>query len=136
MARPSRYTTKLGDAICKRIAEGESLRSICAEKGMPSISRVMAWLASESATYAGFREQYTHARDLQAEVIFDRLADTAADTSLDVNRAKLIVDTEKWRLGRMKPKKYGTDRIEHAGDAEAPLAVRIARVNRPPADGD
>ena len=32
MARPTKYTTKMGDEICKRLAEGESLNRICKDE--------------------------------------------------------------------------------------------------------
>ena len=97
---------------------------------MPAISRVMAWLASSADMYGGFREQYAHARDAQADLIFDKLADVSADETIDVQRARLIVDTEKWRLARMKPKKYGTDRVQHVGDADQPLTFTVRRVSK------
>ncbi len=42
--RPSLYTEALAAKICRRLAEGESLRAICADKVMPAISTVMGWL--------------------------------------------------------------------------------------------
>ena len=35
--RPSLYTEPLAAKICRRLAEGESLRGICADKAMPAI---------------------------------------------------------------------------------------------------
>lgn len=34
IGRPSLFATELGDEICSRIADGESLRSICGEADM------------------------------------------------------------------------------------------------------
>ena len=36
MAGVSTYTQDVGDTICDRIADGESLRSICEDENMPS----------------------------------------------------------------------------------------------------
>ncbi len=35
--RPSLYTEALAAKLCERLAEGESLRTICADKAMPDI---------------------------------------------------------------------------------------------------
>ena len=43
------YTPALADTICKRIAEGESLRAICRDPGMPSEGTVRGW-AGKTAT--------------------------------------------------------------------------------------
>ena len=44
MARPSKYTKKLGDDICVRLAGGESLRSGCRDDKMPALSTVLLWV--------------------------------------------------------------------------------------------
>ncbi len=36
--RPSLYTEALAAKICRRLAEGETLRAICRDKAMPAIS--------------------------------------------------------------------------------------------------
>ncbi len=41
--RPSLYTEVLAAKICRRLAEGETLRAICRDKVMPAISTVMGW---------------------------------------------------------------------------------------------
>ncbi len=46
--RPSLYTEALAAKICRRLAEGETLRSICRGKAMPAISTVMGWLTAEA----------------------------------------------------------------------------------------
>ncbi len=51
--RPSLYTDKLAAEICRRLAEGESLRAICADKAMPGISTVMGWLFDGNHAFSG-----------------------------------------------------------------------------------
>src|SRR5277367_5306879 len=67
--RKSLYTDELADLICERIANGESLRAICGEDGMPAQSSVFKWLIE----HADFAEKYAHARVAQADVLFDEL---------------------------------------------------------------
>jgi hypothetical protein len=47
---------------------------------------------------------------------------------VDVQRAKLQVDTRKWLLSKLAPKKFG-DKLELTGDPDRPLAIqKIERV--------
>jgi hypothetical protein len=47
---------------------------------------------------------------------------------VDVQRAKLQVDTRKWLLSKLAPKKYG-DKLELSGDPDRPVAIqKIERV--------
>lgn len=44
--------------------------------------------------------------------------------SAAVQHQRLQVDTRKWLLSKLAPKKYG-DRLELAGDAESPIAAAV-----------
>lgn len=67
MARPSKYSDELVKTICDRIANGESLRSICKGDNMPSNSTVMLWLKDKPE----FQAQYARTKELQADNLFD-----------------------------------------------------------------
>lgn len=117
--RPSSFTQEIADEICERLVEGESLRKICRDERFPSVAAVCRWLGSNEA----FREQYAHARVLQADTLADEIIDIADDSSLDtkivgederevlnaefVQRSKLRIDSRKWFAGKLAPKKYG-----------------------------
>lgn len=58
--------------------------------------------------------------DADVDVLHDGKKDWAA-----IQKHKLQVDTRKWLLSKLAPKKYG-DRIEVAGDKDAPLKVEHA----------
>jgi len=146
IGRPTEYNTDVADSICARIADGESLRSICRCSDMPSMSMVMRWLG----VHQYFREQYARAREAQAESMFEEMLEIADDGSNDwvertgkdgetgdkvvdhehVSRSKLRVDTRKWMLARMAPKKYGdATNIKLSGDAENPLSVLLTEIS-------
>jgi terminase small subunit-like protein len=120
--RPSEFSDRIADVICLRIADGESLRSICQDKAMPDRSTVFRWLAQKRE----FRDQYARAREAQADALFDEILEIADNTKGDVieakqedgstvtrvnhanvHRAKLKVDARKWIAAKLKPKKYG-----------------------------
>ena len=121
MGRPSKFTEAAADEICARLAGGDSLRKICDSNGMPPLRTVMAWLAARP----DFQQQYTRARELWADAEFDammHIADTPvvgvktktdADGNVETTEGDMIehrrlqVDTRKWALARMSPRKYG-----------------------------
>ena len=111
--------------IIARMCEGESLRAICRTPGFPTSSAVIYWIGEDEA----FSAQYARAREAQADALFDDLAEVAeaalqAETAVEVAARKLIIDTTKWRISKILPKKYG-DKIELAGDAGNPLAITV-----------
>lgn len=128
--RPTKFTQELADTICSRIAEGESLRSICRGDTVPHIGTILRWVAENSV----FREQYEVAMAQRAESMFEEILEIADETKRDtiatengekpnaewISRSRLRVDARKWMLSKMLPKKYG-DKMALVGDAEQPL---------------
>ncbi|EPT2859784.1 ubiquitin carboxyl-hydrolase [Proteus mirabilis] len=98
--------TETAHDICSKLAEGESLRSVCRRPGMPSKATVFRWLSEN----AEFRDQYAKATEQRADALFEEILEIADDVlpdSAEVAKAKLRIDTRKWSLARMSPKKYG-----------------------------
>lgn len=132
MARPSIYTDEIANLVCERLMGGQSLRTICADEGMPGMTTVFRWLQSNDA----FRKQYTLARQVQAEVMVDEIISISDDGSNDtyetengpavntdvIARSRLRVDSRKWFASKLAPKIYG-DRVshEHAGPEGGPI---------------
>jgi hypothetical protein len=115
------YSPELADQICALVAEGNSLRAILDMPGMPCRRVVLYWLYDRQ----DFREKYEIARMLQAEVWSHEILEIADDSAGDfiinergervvdhenINRARLRVDSRKWLLSKLLPKKYG-DRV-------------------------
>lgn len=108
--RPSKYSDELAEKICEKIANGRSLRSICAEDGIPTMSTVCKWLIENKE----FSEQYARAREKQADYFAEEIieiADSAEAESAAVSKAKLQIDARKWAASKIAPKKYG-DKVE------------------------
>lgn len=104
IGRPSSFTQTVADAICLRIALGESLRKICDDADMPHQATVFRWLEAQPP----FREQYARARDLQADTKFDEVGDISdAATPEDAQVARLRIDARKWQSAKLAPKRYG-----------------------------
>lgn len=73
------------------------------------------------------REHEVFEYDDEGNVIRDENGEPAKVMKLipvDVQRSRLRVDTRKWLLSKLAPKKYG-EKITHSGDAENPVSVII-----------
>lgn len=132
--RPTKYTKKIGKDICKMISLGQSLLNICKNPKMPVCSTVYLWLLDDNKKE--FSDSYARARAMQAELMFDEILDIADDGSNDfmtitkgdisynvedrevTNRSRLRVDTRKWYLSKVLPKKFG-DKIDVTSDGKA-----------------
>jgi len=130
--RPSTFTWAVANKICERLAEGETLRSICRDKGMPAASVVRRWALDDRE---GFYAHYARARDTGLDAMADELLDIADDGENDrdadgkadsehINRSRLRVDTRKWYLSKLAPKRYG-DRssLELTGANGGPVSI-------------
>ncbi len=59
--RPTDYNDEIALLICERLADGESLKAMCAEEDMPSRSTVFKWLANPANKQ--FVDMYMRARE-------------------------------------------------------------------------
>lgn len=140
---PVTYTAELADAICERLADGETLKAMCRDEGMPDDRTVRRWALDD---LHGFGKRYARAREIgylkMADEVIDLADDKSADSFIDgegarrpdhaaVQRSRLQVDTRKWLLAKCLPKIYGdkqTHEIE-AGDRLAELIKKAARLD-------
>jgi len=122
--RPTLYTEELVDDIINRLTDGESLVKICDSDGMPKCAVVYRWLA----LHEEFSDRYARARADQAERYLDEILEIA-DKEEDVQRAKLKIDTRKWTMGKLKPKKYGDKQTNVFEDPDGKALTPILNVN-------
>lgn len=117
--RKSTYTFEVADRICKALAEGRTITSICSDDDMPSIDGVYGWLR----TYPAFAEAYARAREDQQDTFAAQILDIA-DTESDPQRARNRIDARKWHAAKAAPRKYG-DKVtqEHTGADGGPITV-------------
>lgn len=117
--RPSVYDEEQVTEILVRLAEGESLRSICAGtdqngKDMPSKGAFLSWVVDDTPT--GIADRYAGARMVRFEGFCDDAMDVAKgkEGSTGVwQRDRLVVDTMKFFASRLLPAYKG--KLEHSG---------------------
>jgi hypothetical protein len=149
IARTRAYSAKeipegIAEAICARMGRAESLRSICRDPTMPSRPTVVEWIIND---VQGFAAQYTRARDVGLDQMADEtleIADTPAEASVEEvsdkngkkttksdawNHRRLQIETRKWYLSKLAPKKYG-DKIEHEVHGELTVVEALLRARR------
>ena len=115
------FAPEIANAICERLAAGDSLRKICGsdrEDGFPCQTVVYQWLATNEA----FAKQYAHARETQGETYADRAVDEALNAS-DAALGRLKMDALKWAASKLAPKKYG-DKLALTGGAEDDAPIK------------
>ena len=118
--------------VCTLIASGQSVEKACQLAGITEY-RYTKWLADVPA----FEQSVRRARAILVDRRVDRIADVARNEP-DVNRARLIIDTDKWLASKLIPKVYG-DKLDvnvnatiDIGDALA--AARARATLRPICD--
>lgn len=147
--RPSTFTKKKGDKICELMAKGLSLNEIAEIEGMPTPPAVRAW----RARHPEFNSQYARAVEDRLEFLADQMNEIADDGRNDwmerknakgeslgivfnqesFQRSRLRLDTIKWQLSKLIPKKYG-DKLDLnvGGQKDAPPLQSIVTVTTDP----
>lgn len=148
VGRPSRYNQRVVAKICSELAKGRSLRTVCSIEGMPGLDTVFRWIHEHKE----FQEQYARAKQEAADAMAEDILDIADDGTNDwmekqygqdsestwvvngeaLQRSKLRVDTRKFLMAKMKPKKYG-DKLDVTSDGKrlptpiTPLPIKDAK---------
>ena len=118
------YSDALAETILSRMANGESLRAICDDPGIPCIQTVLRW--KDDPQHAAFASRYARAREAQAEFMDHRILSEADGCTVENAAAvRVKIDAYKWRAAKLAPKTYG-DKLTHSGDAENPLEIVTA----------
>lgn len=113
--------TEIFDKICERIEKGESLYKILSDENMPSSQTFYIWIDTDELK----SKKYARATELRSERIFEEILEIS-DTPVEgivletddngrtkekrgdmLGHRRLQVDSRKWMLSKMMPKKYG-----------------------------
>lgn len=127
--RPTVYTEAMGAEICARLADGESLNSICRDGHMPDEKTVRMWALDAKHPVS---PNYARAREIGAMRLADEILAISApkdgDDATKVARDRLQVDTRKWLLAKVLPKIYG-DKLttEVTGADGGPVKAEVTR---------
>ncbi len=129
--RPTIYTEAIAAEICDRLAQGESLRTICSDEHIPARVTIHDWILKDRSSFAN---RYTQARDIGLDYVADEVMDIADNGTNDwmernaqdnpgwtingeaLGRSRLRFDARRWYLSKLAPKRYGdSSKVELSG---------------------
>lgn len=141
--RATKYTQALASTICLRLAEGESLRAVCADIGI-SAGTVIGWVVDDRD---GFAARYTRATEIRGEQLAGQIQDIL-DTepqTITITRPDGTVETKvdpahvawlnnrangrKWEAAKLRPKVYG-DKLDVEAKVKVDYGALLDRVRR------
>jgi hypothetical protein len=133
------YDRETAHAICVRLARGETLKGICRDEGFPPESTVRGWALDD---VDGFGARYASAHQVGLDAMADELLEIADDGSKDykldshgnlvadndhISRSRLRIDTRKWYLAKLAPKRYGEKVDLNVGGQDGSPVVTVVR---------
>ncbi len=142
LGRPTKRNPKREKIILEGVAKGESLRKVCKRAGIETTT-FLDWVRKDDS----FALQYARAKEIAAELMADEILEIADDTSQDelfvdqedasgksakrvqnsefINRSRLRVDSRKWLLSKLLPKKFG-EKLEVDTPEGKPLIMVVS----------
>jgi hypothetical protein len=121
--RPSKCTPAVVAAICERISQGEPMAQICRAAGMPAVRTVTDWMERDAGVFASIARARIEGFDAIAANV-RLVARGLGESTMDVARDKLIIDTDLKLLSKWDPKRYG-DRVDLEVKGDAVVRVVI-----------
>lgn len=137
--RATVFNQKIANEILARIANGQSVRLICEKAPSPTRTTFYKWIRENEQ----FRKDYEQAIELRSDHIAEEILQIADDRTDDyvqelgdnglpvfiqnnvkVQRDRLRIDSRKWLLAKMSPKKYG-DHLKVDADNNHSGAIKI-----------
>ena len=90
------FKAAIEEDICERLADGQSIVSICKDVKLPSLRTVMTWQADDEA----FAARIMRARETGYLIRGERAVETAKGAA-DAGLGRLAFDAERWYLGKL-----------------------------------
>lgn len=113
------------EAICERVADGESLTGIAVDIGV-SIGTLLSWIEMDSERSARVRES----RIISAR-IWDEKAESGIERAgdpFDLAKAKELAHHYRWRAAKIAPRDYGervTQEVTGADGGPVEISVKV-----------
>lgn len=104
--RPTDYDFDLVKGICTRLSEGEQLKDILSEEGMPARSSFFLW----KREHKQFSDLYVNVQQDKGELFIEEIDDTVnllRQGKMDPSTANVIIQALKWKASKFYPKMFG-----------------------------
>ena len=113
----SKKTTEVIERLLTGIADGQTLRALCREEGMPNWRTVYDWIEADAELAARFERAREIGFDAIAEDILNNV-DNVVAIGEHIQRSKLQVETRLKLLAKWHPKKYGDKQTHEIGNKD------------------
>jgi hypothetical protein len=145
--RPPEFTEALQATFLDLIRGGMSMRQACMVEGMVSRETVRRHLAETEEVEGGFCGQYARACEERTELRFDECIEIADNSEGDtiltdkgympnfakIQRDRLRIDTRKYYVAIMEPKKYGK---KPADEGDGGVVVHVHADGKSPEENE
>jgi len=133
MARPSLYTPEVVQKVCELLSQGVTLEEIGRMDDMPSANTLHDWKSPNENIRPdnippSVASDIARAREIGYDVIANRTRDTArgrGDSTADVQRDKLIIETDLKLLAKWTKKYSDKTSLEHSGIDGKPIESSV-----------
>jgi hypothetical protein len=125
--RPSSYTPEMGQEIADAIASSELglIHLVNANPHWPDRATIFTWTRKQPH----FHDLYYKAKEEQTETIVEYMQEVMAEPhkivdevtgkiKTDVPMLRLKMDTMKWHVAKLKPKKFGEMKTEEVANSD------------------
>lgn len=95
---------------------------------LPDYSNFHRWMRGDGETEKALRSQYEDAKEEQVEFLGEEIleiSDGEMKGKADVQHARLKIDSRKWLMGKLKPRKFGDRMALTDGDGKPLPAAQI-----------
>lgn len=108
---PKKDTEPVRQQICTLLAQGHSLKEICAAPAMPSVGTVYNWLMPGNPSFnPEFLDQYRVARMWQSESFIEKIIELSRDDSVPPETKKIQIDALKIAATKLEGRKSSDDK--------------------------
>lgn len=147
MAFTDQQKARIKDEVCTRIADGEPLRAICREEGMPNWVTCYRWMEEDE----DFAQRIARARKIGFDAIAEEAMLIAATPHIGqvvtskewgdeirqedmLGHRKLQIETRLKLLAKWDPKRYG-ERVDHTSSdgsmSAKPTIIELTAPDKP-----
>ncbi|MFM9872729.1 MAG: hypothetical protein ACKVQS_04595 [Fimbriimonadaceae bacterium] len=108
---PKKNTDNVRQQICNLLAQGQSLKNICAMPSMPSVGTIYNWLMpGHPAFNPEFLDQYRVARMWQSESFIEKIIELSKDNSLPPDVKKIQIEALKIAATKLESRNISDDK--------------------------
>lgn len=120
------YGGDIYEEILSRLANGESLTSICRDEHLPSRSVFLRKTRQDKDLALAYARARLDGADMSFDEILDEIREKGLNESqVELGRLRLLIDTKKWVLSHLNPRKYSDKADFNPDEGKKPSRIII-----------